>query len=253
MQSCGSRDKSSPSHVYLDCTQTHTAKPMKFFSRFSRKATLANQFAKIVEDANEKTEREFGPVRDLIGAIISAVVECRDGIKPMIDDPDENKRQHTEVYIFNELVFFFMHLTLRMASGLLSQHEGNRLQEYLGPMMADLTVDSYCEHWPQEWKVKLKSEFFHNLNDSEKEYANCSRFSSPPPPEERSVQIFERLLNSIAERIAALLGRDSNPITVQLIIRVVLDAYQHVDLKTPIERFKRDSTGLPSYRAFNGA
>lgn len=223
---------------------------MSIFSRKSK--TIKNQVEKIIEDSNKQTEKEFGPLRDVIFAITKAVVESREGIKPMIENPDDDKRLLTEVYIFNELVLFFMHLTVRQASGLMSQHEMNRLQEYVGPMVADVTIDSYFQHAPQEGKAKLKSEFFHNLNNSEQEYANCSRFDSPPPPEGRSVQIFERLLNLVAERIGTLLGRDSNLITIARIIKVILDAYQNFDVKTSIKRFKRDSMDLPPYRAIDG-
>jgi hypothetical protein len=223
---------------------------MSIFSRFYRKANpLMKRAEESFQEISEKTEREFGPVRDLTLAITSAVVECREGVKSMIDDPDESKRLLTDVYVFNEFVFFFMHLTMRQASCLMSQHELKRLQEYVGPMMAGVTVDTYCMDWPQEWKVKLQSEFFQNLNDSEIEYASCSRFDSPSPPEGRSVQIFERLLNLMAERVAALLGRESNPLAVPLITKIVLDAYRHLDFKTPIECFKRDSMSLPPYRS----
>jgi|HubBroStandDraft_6_1064221.scaffolds.fasta_scaffold171321_5 hypothetical protein len=221
-------------------------------SIFSRKNKAKNQVDKIIEDANKKTEKEFKPVRDVISAITNAVVECREGIKPLIDEPDESKRQFTEVYIFHELIFFFMHLAMRQAASLMSENEISRFQEYIGPMVADLTVDSYFQHVPEEWKSKMKSEFFHNLNNSEKEYANSSRFDSLPPLEGRSTEIVERLLHLAAERIAVLLGRGSNPATVARITQVILKTFLPFDLKIPMECFKQDSMGLPPYRAVYG-
>ena len=81
----------------------------------------------------------------------------------------------------------------------------------------------------------MRCEFFHSLNNSEKEYANCNRFDSPSS--EGGVQVVERLLNSVKEKIAALLGKDLNPVAVARIVNVILDAYQNSDPRIPIECF----------------
>jgi hypothetical protein len=202
-------------------------------------------FQKSLAKVQKKTEREARPLRDLSLTIVNASTNCLSKIKILIKTPTEKERQHAEIFAFDELLCFFLHLTMREAFSLMSQAEIKHLQEQLGSVIASTAVNSYFDHWPDDRKRGLTNDFYKNLNRAEIEYAECSRFDSPAPPEGRSEQIAERLFNCLGDNIAAVIGRKREFGRSLLIANIAIKEWTTMNLRKLVEDFKRDSMGLP--------
>jgi hypothetical protein len=178
------------------------------------------QFQRILAKAQKKTEREMRPLRNLSLAIVNASMNCLSEIKILIEAPAEKERQHAEIFAFYELLYFFLHLTMREAFNLMSEAEIKHLQEHLG------------------------HDFYKNLNRAEIEYAECSRFDSPAPPEGRSEQIAERLFNCLGDNVAAVIGHEGDSGHSLLIANIAINEWTTMSLRNLVADFKRDSMGL---------
>ncbi|MFZ0739388.1 MAG: hypothetical protein WBL70_08850 [Candidatus Acidiferrales bacterium] len=217
---------------------------MPIFSRLFGGRPVSPEVQEIIDKARANTENELKPLRDLTLALICASVNCRDGIKHLIKAPTEKERQLAEIYAFDEFIYFFMHHAMRVASGVMSEREVKHLQEHLGPLIASTAIDSYWQHWPDEIKSGLIVEFYKNLNAAEVQYATCSQFNSPAPPEGRSLQILEALFASLGERVASAVGQGGNRELSLLVSSLARREFSPTSLLSPIAAFKRDSVGL---------
>jgi len=63
------------------------------------------------------------PLRELGLAIVKASVDCLNGIKLLIEVPAGIERQKAEIFAFYEFLHFFLHITMRDASAVMSEHE----------------------------------------------------------------------------------------------------------------------------------
>jgi hypothetical protein len=202
------------------------------------------QFQRILAKAQKKTEREMRPLRNLSLAIVNASMNCLSEIKILIEAPAEKERQHAEIFAFYELLYFFLHLTMREAFNLMSEAEIKHLQEHLGHVVASAAVNSYFDHWPDDLKRGMTDDFYKNLNRAEIEYAECSRFDSPAPPEGRSEQIAERLFNCLGDNVAAVIGHEGDSGHSLLIANIAINEWTTMSLRNLVADFKRDSMGL---------
>jgi hypothetical protein len=203
------------------------------------------KFLKILAKAQKKTAKEMRPLRKLSLAIVNASMKCLSEIKILIEAPAEKDRQHAEIFAFYELLYFFLHLAMRQAFKLMSEAEIKHLQEQLGHVVVSAAVNSYFDHWPDDLKAGMTDDFYKNLNTAEIEYAECSRFDSPAPPEGRSDQIAERLFNCLGQNVAAAIGRKGNFGASSLIANTAIRESARMNLRILVEDFKRDSMGLP--------
>ena len=89
-------------------------------------------------------------------------------ISPFAEHPEVQ-----EVFVFYELLCFFLHLMNRQAFKTLGPERREKLQEEVGSVIVPTAIDTFCGHWPDELRLRLRRSFYEKLNDAEVEYASC--------------------------------------------------------------------------------
>jgi hypothetical protein len=90
-------------------------------------------------------------------AILCASTNCRDQLKELIGlfgVTGENERMRTEMCIFFECIFFFIHMAMRMAQSQLSEGQNNELYELMSVSLADTAIETY---YPSSLEEKKKN------------------------------------------------------------------------------------------------
>jgi hypothetical protein len=222
-------------------TDAAKANHMSIFSKFFRRPN-ERQFEEIVDQARKKTTRQLAPLTDLGLVVVKAATNCRDGVGGFVESKAEKERQELQMFAFFEFVYFFLHLTMRTATTVMTDEKIKVLQRHLGPFMASVAVRSYFDHWPDDTKTKMTEDFYGDLNQAEIDYAQCSVFDSPAPAEGRSEEIAMRLFNRVGDRVSSLLG--CGPLESALIARLAINEWADLDIEKLVMRFKHHSMDL---------
>lgn len=219
---------------------------------FSRLFPNANQrrVQRAIADAEEKTEKQMKPLRELVSAIVSASAHCLDGIRLLIELPSATEQQKADIFAFYEFLYFFLHMTMRNASAVMSEPEIKHLQQQLGHVIVATAVDSYFQHWPDDLKKGMTQDFYLNLNTAEVQYAECSSFDTPAPPEGRSMLILERLFARLGEQVASVIGHEGDSVCAVNVARIAIPEFGKINFVGLIQDFKRDSMDLPSPQVY---
>ena len=174
------------------------------------------------ERAFQQGEQDFSlrmqPLEALCSSIVSATDKCS---RIVTGRRDGAVASAADVFVFYEFLYFFLHLTMREAFELrFEPAKVEKLRAYLGPPMAAVVVDSFCGHWPEDRKSKLRSDFFDDLNAAEIEYAKCE-----PVLMSRDAPLTgNTLLAKLARRVAELAGHPHNPETMIVALSAAVDA-----------------------------
>ncbi len=93
-------------------------------------------------------------------------------------------------------------MAMRAAAAQLSEGKIEKLQQYLGPLVSSVAIDSYCAHWPDDLKKKMMAEFYDNLNNADLEYTQCARAASTSPGEAGARERMKVLFMSLASNVS---------------------------------------------------
>jgi hypothetical protein len=198
----------------------------KLFS--SRDLRKARRIIRVAEAEVQKTTKPLGEVSL---AIIRASHTCSEAYKPLIQFADghvadDKEKQLAEIYVFYEFIYFFMHLTMRSAlAQQLTEQQIGKMQSYLVPVISSTAVDSFCAHWHEDLKEKMRSEFITKLNNAELEYSTCKEFLSTDFPFTGN-SLFARLARSVAD----LSGNSMNPGALDFIQGAAVDAFTTMNI-----------------------
>jgi hypothetical protein len=120
--------------------------------------------------------------------------------------------------LFDELVYFYMHMTLRIAHGQgFSQTEISKLQQEVFTVIIWTMVEAPFGHWLEEVKAKIKADHYQNMNSAEFEYGSCKEIYPTDDPLTMGNSVYATLARNIEER----LGKSHNPeISFQIILEV---------------------------------
>jgi hypothetical protein len=108
---------------------------------------------------------------------------------------------------------------LRQAFGNLTKEQTQKLQDFLGPLISSVAIDSYFAHWPEDLKQKMTDEFYQKLNDAELEYTECTdqiQFDSSKDRQDRIKDIFRALFLKLSFNVANLACNDENNLTLSV-------------------------------------
>ena len=158
---------------------------------------LRQKFLKI----QQNVEREYKPLGDIGLAIIKAAYNCFTAIKPLINAPNDREREQLEVYVFYEFIYFFMHMTNRSAFSKINGQQIQKLQEVIGPVIAETAINTFFNHWPNEYKSRITSEFYEKVNITELEYSKSKELFSKEKP-----FTGDSLFSILARNVAELTG-----------------------------------------------
>jgi len=178
--------------------------------------------------ADQTIERECGPHGGIALAIVKAATNCRDNVKQWIDSDTESDRQQTEIYLYFELLYFYMHMTLLKVVGRVNSAQLQKLQDFLILLIPATAIDSYFAHWPTHLKEKMNDEFIERLNDAEREYTECDKDNKIAP-----------VLMLLAKNIFDLLGLEEfDESKVRIILEVVMRELEGMQMNKLIQAMR---------------
>jgi hypothetical protein len=163
------------------------------------------------EEIRRDVDKTYKPCKKIAEEIIRSSQNCLLKTKEYINCENEKERILTEMTIFHEYIYFFMHMTLRTAFDKMKPQQIEKLQEYIGPIITGTAIDSYVGHWPEDIKNKFTNNFIDGLNDAEMEYAAAKRLATKGSPFDPETIIF-----ILGKRIADDANSSSNPVTISM-------------------------------------
>jgi hypothetical protein len=106
-------------------------------------------------------------------SIIDTAHYCAESFKEELEQnlPTEKERHEKYCYIYFEFLYFIMHLTNRLLFGMVSHEALVRFNNFIGPLLVNVAVESIIVHWPQEFKENIIKEVFEKLNEAEGDYS----------------------------------------------------------------------------------
>jgi len=96
-------------------------------------------------------------IGELSNVIFKNSLDCAEALKNYLNDSTEKERQEKWIYVLFEFIYFFMHMTNRIAFGKLGNERRIKLQNELAPLIIDPTIKSLFGHWPKKLKEGIKS------------------------------------------------------------------------------------------------
>lgn len=180
---------------------------------------------KKLSDIQKNVEQKNKPCSEIGKAIIKASYTCSQHLKPMLNFSTDKEKQEAEIWVFYEFIYFYMHLTMRVAFSLLNPDQLDKLQEYLGPLISSTAIDSFFAHWPDDLKEKMTSEFYEKLNTAEIDYSTSKDFLSRENP-----FTGDSLFSKLARNVAELSGNQMNPAIIMSIMAHSVEAYTEMKL-----------------------
>lgn len=178
-----------------------------------------------------KVQREHKPVAELAMAIASAAMQGGQAMRSKITADSEDKANEQFIYVCYEFIYFFMHLTDRIAFQKLGSERRSKLMNALEPLIVGPAVDAFFDHWPEDMKLKMRGEMRGKMNDAQKGYAECKGMVSESHPITGN-----SLLSTFARNIAELCGNSPTDPSVHMIpYGIAVESYKKLDLTKHIE------------------
>ena len=136
---------------------------MKIFKKILGYKDKYSLRKKLVE-IEKQVDNTYKPVRDICLSIVQAAENCKLVLKTDLNFEDKKEKDLAEMLVFYEYLYFFIHLTLRLALGKFTETQMKKMREYMGPVIVGTAIDSYTKHWPEDLKEGMKNEFYDKLN-----------------------------------------------------------------------------------------
>lgn len=198
----------------------------------------------LLKKAKAETSEVYGPVNNLSLGIVRAVWDSYQDLATVLEFSVEGQPTEQQILVFYELLYFFIHVTIRtaVAHGL-TETQISKLQDYLGPLLSQTAVDTFCRHWPVELKKRIAHEFFEKLNDAEGDYSECQALMLKDKPFEK-----ESLFGKLSYNVAQLWGSPFNPAVIMAATTSAVKAFTSMpldklihDVAMVIDRVKPDT------------
>jgi hypothetical protein len=198
---------------------------MKLFDRILG-APEERRAKNLLKKAEAATYEVFGPLGDLGLGIVKAAWDSYRDFARVLDFSVEGKPTEQQMLVFYELLYFFIHLTMRtaVAHGL-TETQISKLQDFLGPQLSRTAVDTFCRHWPLELKERIAHEFFEKLNDAEADYSQCRALMWGDEPFAR-----ESLIGKLSHNVAGVWGSPYNAAVMMAATASAVRAYKNLPL-----------------------
>jgi hypothetical protein len=127
----------------------------------------------------EERREKCAPFNRITSAVIRAARECKKRIVPFIQGEDVERR---EASIFAEFLFFFVHITDRIAFSNLGAESARKLQEIVLPEVFGITVDSHFLGTPSDLKKELRSALYKSAQEASVDYFSSAEWLSKEEP-----------------------------------------------------------------------
>lgn len=180
-----------------------------------------------------KKEQSSG-LSDLACAIADTSYMCGQEFEEFIDEKfgkDSQDAMFGYIQVQYEFLFFFAHLAMRFALSKLGNDKRNKLQDLLGPILANATTEAWAGHWPEKFKEGIRNDFCHNINVAEMDYSECKGgllIKDQPFSE-------DALFSRVSLNIARLSGDENNPETIMRCTSIVVKKFADMKLDQLID------------------
>jgi len=175
----------------------------------------------------KKNESAIG---ELSNVIFKNSLDCVEALKDYLNYSTEKEKQEKWIYVLFEFIYFFMHMTNRIAFGKLGNKRRIKLQDELAPLVIDPTIKSLFDHWPKKLKEGIKSDFYEKLNDAEIEYSDCKELLIKDNPFSDKA-----LFSKLAKNVTELSGHSNNPEMIIQIITLSVDIWKNMKLEKLVD------------------
>jgi hypothetical protein len=183
----------------------------------------------------------YGPLGKLGEAVVRAAETTRRESASALGLTVMGAPSEQDILVMYEFFYFFSHLVIRTAfeTGY-TEPQIARLLGYLGPLLSSTAVGAFFDHWPQELKQKIRSEFYERLNEAEADYAQCRGLVSQKEPLDKTT-LFGRLTSNIADLYAkpgdrsimtVVLAEGTNAYNGMQLRNLIADVHAVIDLAT---------------------
>jgi len=202
---------------------------MKIFKKILGYKDKYSLRKKLVE-IEKQVDNTYKPVRDICLSIVQAAENCKLVLKTDLNFEDKKEKDLAEMLVFYEYLYFFIHLTLRLALGKFTETQMKKMREYMGPVIVGTAIDSYTKHWPEDLKEGMKNEFYDKLNQAELEYSMCKVILDRDKPFSDNA-----LFTKLAKNITELTGYNNNPVKIVEKILMSMEEYAKMDLNKLVD------------------
>ncbi len=172
----------------------------------------------------KKDELEICKLSNLIFKASASLVEI---IKPDLKMKfgKDDKEYHMKYFIvFNEFLFFFLHMANRCTFNQFGNEKKNRLEEELLPITAVTSIATLCKGWPQELIKKIENEFYQNFSTADQEYSEAKEWFLTSEENKTGEKFLESLINNTPRKKSnGVLNRLIDNISVILFEKEIVD------------------------------
>jgi hypothetical protein len=179
------------------------------------------QAVKLARKVLDQAEKD--PYRVLGFTIIEAAIRCLERIKPFFLPGKAKTEAHlTEFYVFNEFLYFFLHMSNRAAfSEGFNEQERNAFLEKLFPVLIATVIDLFAEDLPEEIKGRIRGEFYDNVHFAETGYSTSKELVS----KEYKPLSGDSLLAKLSRNVVAKTDKEYNP---EALTQVTVAAFEEL-------------------------
>lgn len=153
--------------------------------------------------------------------ILTSSIYCAELLKPNLEEKyGKNSESFHLKYIpvLFEFMYFFIHLTDRLAFSQLDQKKRKKLQNNIHYLVIDAMIEKLFENWTLDFQDGIKNDFITDLNKRELEYGNCSELLLRPEDDitlikkissgEKSKSVVGQLIDNISKVITDDINKD---------------------------------------------
>ena len=184
---------------------------------------LMKLFRRKVDDRSVESEQ---PLWDLGRKIVLATTSCYEATIPSVKLSDDKSRNESEGAILFQYLFFFTHLVTREASACgWKPKEIGKLQHFLRPRLASVTIDSIYEGVSAEQKAGMIEALDQQFILMEDDFGSSTTVFS-----EDSSQMLDSASGKLAGTISTLCGYLLDQAVINRVIQQVTEQYQEMRL-----------------------
>jgi hypothetical protein len=194
---------------------------------FFGKKTASERAREVLRESRRLTEARLTPFHRIIKGIIHATEECRKRITPFIRRDTELDRQKCSALVSNEFLFFFLHMTDRIAFSSLGADRANKLREIILPEIFGITVDSHFLDAPVQMKKEFRSVLYTDARKAALDYVPCTEWLSKEEP-----YTGDSLLSKLALKVMNKVAAEVDP---NLVIEIIKAASKEMDNTNLVE------------------
>jgi len=196
---------------------------------------LTRLFGNTEERKDQMITDGINVLSPMLVANLVAAESCCNQVKVLLNKMNDDEKSIAKIDVYYEYMFFFIHMTERMAFNYFTKKQMKILNEYLIMQLVPMAIDRFFSRSPAEVKESLTNEFMDKRNAAEISYTDSREIFSQKFDPLNSDAVFSKLGRSVA----TIMGEPYNPATIMLVIKYGADALMNMDLESLIKQARK--------------